>query len=59
MAFAIAHVALQRLSDQQRVRFNDELSMRYHQFDRDADGSVTLRSYEVADIERPPLRDVR
>lgn len=59
MAFAIAHVALQRLSDQHRVHFNDQLSMHYHQFDRDADGSVTLRSDEVADIERPPLRDIR
>lgn len=58
MSFAIAHVALQRLAASGRVSFDDTLDDRYVQFLRDDHGVMTLQSGTVADVERPPLREL-
>lgn len=58
MSFAIAHVALQRLAASGRASFDDTLDDRYVQFLRDDHGVMTLQSGTVADIERPPLREL-
>lgn len=58
MSFAIAQVAMQRLSASQRARFSDVLSSTYVQFARDDRGRATLRSRDVGDAERPPIRDL-
>lgn len=59
MSFAIAQVALQRLTASGDATFDeDALGSRYVQFLRDDHGAMTLRSDTVADTERPPLRDV-
>jgi glucosyl-3-phosphoglycerate synthase len=56
MSFAIAHVALQRLSTSGRAQFSDTLEKRYVQFDRDHRGRIVLRPGEVVDTERPPIQ---
>lgn len=55
MAFAIARVALERLSSADRARFADELGTRYVQFSRDDHGRITVEPTDVADVERPPI----
>jgi glucosyl-3-phosphoglycerate synthase len=56
MSFAIAHVALQRLSESGRAQFGDVLETRYVQFGRDDRGRMVLRPGQVADTERPPIQ---
>jgi glucosyl-3-phosphoglycerate synthase len=58
MSFAIAQVAMQRLSASQRVQLSETLSTTYVQFGRDDQGRITLRPRDVADTERPPVRDL-
>lgn len=58
MAFAIAQVALRRLTEADRARFTDALGATYVQFERDHLGHITLQAREVGDVDRPPLRDV-
>jgi glucosyl-3-phosphoglycerate synthase len=58
MSFAIAHVAMHRLSASQRAQFSETLSTTYVQFGRDDQGRITLRPRDVADTERPPIHDV-
>ena len=55
MSFAIAHVALQRLSEAGRARFSEELETRYVQFGRDGGGRITVEPRQVVDVERPPI----
>ena len=57
MSFAIAHVALQRLSESGRAQFGDVLETRYVQFGRDDRGRMVLRPGQVADTERPPIQN--
>ena len=59
MSFAIAHVALQRLSEAGRAQFAETLGTRYVQFGRDDRGRIALQPRDVVDVERPPIRDVR
>jgi glucosyl-3-phosphoglycerate synthase len=58
MAFAIAHTALQRLADTERVRLAETLGATYVQFDRGPHGRMELLSRTVHEVERPPMRDV-
>jgi glucosyl-3-phosphoglycerate synthase len=58
MSFAIAHVALQRLSKSGRAQFGDVLETRYVQFGRDDRGRMVLRPGQVADTERPPIQNL-
>lgn len=59
MSFAIAHVALQRLSEAGRAQFGETLGTRYVQFQRDERGRIAVQPRDVVDIERPPIRDMR
>lgn len=58
MAFAIAHVVMRRLAGGQRAQFAEALSTTYVQFGRDDQGRITLRPRDVADTERPPIREL-
>jgi glucosyl-3-phosphoglycerate synthase len=55
MSFAIAHVALQRLSEAGRAQFGDTLGTRYVQFGRDDRGRIVVQPRDVVDVERPPI----
>jgi glucosyl-3-phosphoglycerate synthase len=55
MAYAIATVALGRLSAQQRATFAEAFATRYVQFGRDAAGRVRLEPCAVVEVERPPI----
>ncbi|HSK92390.1 MAG TPA: glucosyl-3-phosphoglycerate synthase [Euzebyales bacterium] len=58
MSFAIAQVALRRLTAAGRAHLADELASEYVQFTRDDAGRIALAPRVVTDTERPPLRDV-
>lgn len=55
MAYAVASVALHRLSGEGRAHFADTIDTRYVQFGRDAAGRITLEPTDVRDVERPPI----
>lgn len=54
MAFAIAHVAMQRLDRDGRVRLAEGLPADYVQFERADGGRIQLDHREVKVVERPP-----
>ncbi|CAN5769031.1 glucosyl-3-phosphoglycerate synthase [soil metagenome] len=55
MSYAIARVALQRLTAEQRATFTDAFGDRYIQFGRDDAGRVMLEPADVGDVERLPM----
>ena len=59
MSFAIAQVALARLSSEERASFAEALATRYVQLARADDGTMALQEGDVSDTERPALRDLR
>lgn len=58
MAFALAQVAIKRLSGARRAMFSEAIASRYVQFVRDDAGNVVLRDHRVEVIERPPLHSL-
>lgn len=59
MAYAIAHVALRRVCDEDRATLTSALPHGYTQFGRTDHGRITERQQVVEILERPPLRSVR
>ena len=58
MSFAIIHAVMGRLSALQRAQFGEVLATSYTQVERDERDRVTLRTREVVDTERPPIRSL-
>lgn len=55
MSYAIARVALERLTAEQRATFAGAFDDHYAQFGRDDKGRITLEPTTVGDVERPPM----